>query len=93
MRRLTRVSALTIEIDDAADEVPALVEALVPGLLAKVGVGPMTAAQTLVSWSQFSVCTGKTASLRSPGSAHSMSAGSDQARVAPAFPGSNAKML
>jgi len=52
MRRLARrIGDLTIEIDDAADEIHTLVHALDPGLLAEVGVGPITAAQILISWS------------------------------------------
>jgi len=52
MRRLAnRIRTLTGEIDDAQTELVDLTRALAPGLLAETGIGPITTAQILVSWS------------------------------------------
>ena len=52
LRRLAhRIGALTGEADDAAAQITALVRALAPTLLDQIGVGPLTAAQILISWS------------------------------------------
>lgn len=52
LRRLAnRISTLTAEVHDAETELADLTRALAPGLLAEIGIGPITAAQILVSWS------------------------------------------
>jgi len=51
LRRFARrVTSLTVEIDDAHHEIRDLVADLRPDLLDKVGIGPLTAAQVLISW-------------------------------------------
>jgi len=72
MRRLARrIGDLTIEIDDAADEIHTLVHALDPTLLAEVGVGRSPPPRSSSAGLTLGVCAARRRSQHSPGSAHS----------------------
>lgn len=46
-----RIKALQAEAKELEDEILSIVQQLAPELLALLGVGPITAAQILISWS------------------------------------------
>jgi transposase len=46
-----RVQQLTIEEREPKDEIERLVDELAPALLAEPGIGPVSAAQVIISWS------------------------------------------
>ncbi len=56
-RRLSlAIRAAEVELAENKRQLAARVNALVPGLLAKIGVGPVSAAQAIVSWSHRGRC-------------------------------------
>jgi transposase len=57
LRRLANaIRTLTTELIDNKKQLDAIVAALVPALLDKTGVGPVSAAQAIVSWSHHGRC-------------------------------------
>ena len=64
-----RVKALTVEERELAREIEALTRKLVPQLLAQPGVGPLAAAQILISWSHRGRITSEAAFARLAGCA------------------------
>ena len=66
-----RVQAATLEAAGASTEILAHVRALAPGLLDEPGVGPIVAAQLIVSWSHTAGAAPKPPSPASPASPRS----------------------
>ena len=64
-----RIQHLTIEERDLKDEIETLVDELAPKLLAEPGVGPISAAQVLISWSHHGRVPTEAAFARLAGSA------------------------
>ena len=64
-----RVKALTVEERELAREIEALTRKLAPQLLAQPGVGPLAAAQVLISWSHRGRITSEAAFARLAGCA------------------------
>jgi transposase len=59
-----RIEALRVEVDDLDRELSVLVTQLAPQLLAEVGVGVVTAARVIVSWSHPGRCRSEAAFAR-----------------------------
>ena len=64
-----RVNALTVEERELAREIETLTRKLAPQLLAQPGVGPLAAAQVLISWSHHGRITSEAAFARLAGCA------------------------